>query len=85
MLYIAQQIFEQLELPAKLLDYFVWSHKSNIDQCYLDRWQRHTVEVSLIHHFCPLIDFQSIFQHNNCRVIAFLKVVQERHFKICFT
>ena len=55
--YIAQQISEQIELPAKLLDYFVWSHKSNIDQCYLDRWQRHTVEVSLIHHFCPLIDF----------------------------
>jgi len=24
--------FEQMELPAKLLDYFVWSNKSNINQ-----------------------------------------------------
>jgi len=24
--------FEQIEFPAKLLDYFLWSNKSNIDQ-----------------------------------------------------
>mmetsp|Transcript_25815 Transcript_25815/g.37890 ORF Transcript_25815/g.37890 Transcript_25815/m.37890 type:complete len:90 (-) Transcript_25815:214-483(-) len=27
-------LFEQLELPAKLLDYFSWSNKSNINQFY---------------------------------------------------
>jgi len=25
-------ILEQIELPAKLLNYFVWSNKSNINQ-----------------------------------------------------
>jgi len=28
--------FEQTELPAKLLDYFLWSHKGNINQTVLN-------------------------------------------------
>ena len=28
-------IFEHIELPAKLLDYFLRSNKSNINQCYM--------------------------------------------------
>jgi len=28
----SQFFFEQIELPAKLLDYFLWSNKSNINQ-----------------------------------------------------
>jgi len=33
-MYIYTNIFEQIELPAKLLDCFSWSTKSNINQCY---------------------------------------------------
>jgi len=32
--------FEKIELPAKLLDYFVWSNKSNIHQCMCGWWGR---------------------------------------------
>jgi len=29
-------LFEQIELPAKLLDYFLWSNESNINDTYID-------------------------------------------------
>ena len=29
-------LFEQIELPAKLLDYFLWSNESNINNTYID-------------------------------------------------
>ena len=32
--------FEKIELLAKLLDYFVWSNKSNIHQCMCGWWGR---------------------------------------------
>jgi len=37
-------LLEQIGLPAKLLDYFSWSNKSNINQWgFLTRWQCFTV------------------------------------------
>jgi len=44
--YVYRDIFKHVELPAKLLDYFLRSHKSNINQCcaFLEAEVCHTVK-----------------------------------------
>ena len=39
-MYVGWHASEQIELPAKLLDYFSWSNKNNINQSQASRFQQ---------------------------------------------
>jgi len=60
------QYFEHIELPAKLLDYFLQSNKSNINQSYECTAFHHGIVSSKVCAIDELISERSVLDIKGC-------------------